>query len=102
MNRKNTQSYQMLARVTEFARANVGLFPKDSAAAEIIEALESGVSELSEKAGKRISAQTAMRVSGNARTAAKGKLRGYLTRASWISAAMKSGKVQTPSDRREQ
>src|SRR6185295_18390134 len=102
MERKNMQSYQMLTRVAEFANANVGLFPKDSAAAEIIEALESGLSELSEKASKRISAETAMRISGNTRVASRDKLRGYLTRASWIANAMNSGKVRMPSNKTEQ
>ena len=102
MNRKNMQGYQMLTRVAEFANTNVGLFPKNSAAAEIIEALESGVSELSEKASKRISAETAMRISRTTRTASRSKLRGYITRASWIATAMNSGKVQVPSDGTEQ
>ena len=102
MNRKNMHSYQMLTRVAEFANTNVGLFPKNSAAAEIIEALESGVGELSEKASKRISAETAMRVSRNNRIGARDKLRGHITRASWIAIAMNSGKVQAPSNGTEQ
>src|SRR3989442_15457241 len=52
-------------------KTSVGLFPKNSAAAEIIEVLESGVSELSEKASKRISAETAMRISRTTRTASR-------------------------------
>jgi len=102
MNRQNMQSYQMLTQVAEFANTNVGLFPKTSAAAEIIEALESGVSELSEKASKQISAETAMRISCNARAAARSKLRGYITHANWIATALNSGQVRTPSDGSDQ
>src|SRR6266404_3648314 len=102
MNRKNMQGYQMLKRVAEFANTHVSLFPKNSAAAEIIAALESGVSELSEKASQRISAETAMRISSKTRTASRSKLRGCITRASWIATAMNSGKVRMPPDGTEQ
>ena len=54
MNRKNMQSYQMLTRTVEFASNHVGWFPKNSAAAEILATMKSGVSELSEKGSARI------------------------------------------------
>src|SRR6266705_2146900 len=74
MNRKNMQSYQMLTRTVEFATNHVGLFPKNSAAAEILDTMKSGVSELSGKGSTRVSAESAMRISGNARTAAREEL----------------------------
>src|SRR5437667_2941316 len=43
-----------------------------------------------------------MRISRNTRNASRDKLRGHITRASWIATAMNSGKVQTPSDGTEQ
>src|SRR5438093_44797 len=81
MNRKNMQNYQMLTRTLEFATNHVGLFPKNSAAAEILDTIKSGVSELSEKGSARVSAESAMRVSRNARTAAREKLHDCLATA---------------------
>ncbi len=102
MNRKNMQSYQMLTRTVEFAANHVGLFPKNSAAAEILATMKSGVSELSEKGSARVSAESAMRISGNARTAAREKLQGCLATADRIARLLRSDKIRFPAGRTEQ
>src|SRR5438874_3885300 len=75
MNRKNTTNYEKLARVVEFGKRTVSLFPKDSAAGEILEALDSNVRELSEKTAAHVVAERAMQVSLTARAAARENLR---------------------------
>ena len=102
MNRKNMQNYQMLTRTVEFAANHVGLFPKNSAAAEILATMKSGVSELSEKGSARVSAESAMRISGNARTAAREKLQGCLATADRIARLLRSDKIRFPAARTEQ
>src|SRR3989442_3177045 len=97
MNRKNMENYQMLTRTVEFATHHVGLFPKNSAAAEILDTMKSGVSELSEKGSARVSAESAMRISGNARTAAREKLQGCLATADRIARLLRSDKIRFPA-----
>ena len=100
MNRKNMQSYQMLTRTVEFAANHLGLFPKNSAAAEILDTMKSGVSELSEKGSARVSAESAVRISR--RTAARQKLQGCLATADRIARLLRSDKIRFPAGRTEQ
>src|SRR6266404_1221657 len=102
MNRKNMQNYQMLTRTVEFAANHLGLFPKNSAAAEILDTMKSGVSQLSEKGSARVSAESAMRISRNARTAAREKLQGCLATADRIARLLRSDKIRFPAARTEQ
>jgi len=75
MNRKYIQDYQMLAKVVAFTTNNVSLFPKTSAASEILAALDSAVTKLSDQDRNQVSSETAMRVSQHAPTAARNALK---------------------------
>src|SRR5262249_43527550 len=102
MNRRNIETHQMLTRVAEFASDNIGLFPKNSAAGEIVGALQSGVGGLSQKGSARVSAETAMRASKKFRAASREKLLGYLRRADQIARALQNDQLQLPQKRTEQ
>jgi hypothetical protein len=81
MERKYTQTYSMLTRVVNFTTQNVGLFPKNSAASKILEALDSDVTQLSEQAGAQVSAEAAIRISRKARNPARETLKSILVLA---------------------
>lgn len=102
MNRESMKSYEMLTRMVGFATTNVGLFPKNSAAAEILKALESGVSELSAKAAAKVSAEIAMRTAANERKASREKLQGYIAWASRIARELNTDKVRMPANGTDQ
>jgi len=96
MNRKDTQDYQMLTKVVDFTHNNVGLFPKTSAATEILAALDSAVTRLSDQARTQISSEAAMRVSRNARTKARNTLRKRLALSDQIARVLNSGQFRAP------
>ncbi len=96
MNRKNTNNYEMLMKVSEFGKQTVSLFPKNSAAGEIIKALESSVQILPEKVAARIAAENTMQASRGARIVSRENLRRYLIQASWIAESIQSGPIQKP------
>src|SRR5262249_41858357 len=96
MNRKNTTNYQRLTKVVEFAKRNVSLFPKDSAAEEILEALDDSVRAFPEKVAARIAAERAMQASLEARSAARDNLQRYITQAAWIAGSTHSAPVRKP------
>ena len=62
MNRKNSQTYEVLTRVVDLGTRNVSLFPENSAIAELLETLESGRKTLAEQDAIRASADTKVRV----------------------------------------
>ena len=96
MNRKNATNYEKLARVVEFGKRSVSLFPKDSAAGEILEALDSNVRELSEKTAAHVVAERAMQVSLTARAAARENLRLSIAQAAWVAESIHVGPVRKP------
>ncbi len=96
MNRNNATRYEMLTRTVEFGKKNLDVFPKNSAAGEILKTLESGVGELLKQAKARTSAENAMRTYLNARMSSRNELRGYLTRAGRIARAFHTVEVQLP------
>src|SRR5436190_14299819 len=102
MNRKNTTNYEKLARVVEFGKCSVSLFPKDSAAGEILEALDSNVRELSEKTAAHVVAERAMQVSLTARAAARENLRLSIAQAAWVAESIHVGPVRKPVNRSDQ
>jgi hypothetical protein len=99
MKRSQTQLYQMLTRVVAFANANESLFPKTSAASEVVAALESAASELSAQASARVSGEAATRTASNARKAARNALRTRLYLYEQAGSALESGKFRAPRKR---
>src|SRR5262249_32593459 len=98
MDRKSTANLKVLTQVVEYGKHNVSLFPKESAAPETIETLDSIVRKLSELASARFSAEIAMRENLKARMTSREKLRDVLKRAEWISSAFGSEKVRPPAN----
>jgi len=96
MNRRTIETYKMLTRVEDFGNRNVSLFPKNSAAAEILKTLGSGVERLSEASATHASAEAAMREAHEARSAARTNARDLISRASLVSRASDNSKVRLP------
>jgi hypothetical protein len=96
MNRRTIETYKMLTRVEDFGNRNVSLFPKNSAAAEILKTLGSGVEKLSEASATHASAEAAMREARDARSAARTNARDLISRASLVSRASDNSKVRFP------
>jgi hypothetical protein len=96
MNKREIETYNMLTRVEDFGNRNVSLFPKNSAAAEILKTLGSGVEKLSEAAATHTSAETAMREAHDARATARTNARNLISRASLVSRASDNSKVRLP------
>jgi hypothetical protein len=96
MNRKDKSNYEMLTRVVNFTTTNVGLFPEESAAGEIIRGLESGVKSLSEAAVARNLAEAAIREARAVRTAAQDDLKNLIGRAELVARALHTDKVRAP------
>jgi hypothetical protein len=102
MKRKYTQTYSMLTRVVNFTTQNVGLFPKNSAASKILEALDSDVTQLSEQAGAQVSAEAAIRISRKARDTARETLKSILVLAAQTAQALNSDQLRGPLKRGDQ
>jgi hypothetical protein len=96
MNRKDRQIYEVLTRVADFAARNVGLFPKDSAIAELVTSLESGWKTLSEQDAQRLAAGTAIRSRKSALAGAAGKLRSHMSKVTQLSQTLHAGEVRLP------
>src|SRR5262249_14602394 len=75
MIRSKIQKYEMLARAAEFAARNVSLFPKKTAAAELVKQLQAVVKTLSEAKASQAAARDQMRTSRNQRLAKLEELR---------------------------
>ena len=102
MNRQNTQNYQMLTRVADFATNYVGLFPKTTAAPDILSALGAAVATLSDQASTRVSAEATIRTNCQTRIAARETLRTRLQRAEQTGRAVNSDKFRMPAKRTDQ
>src|SRR5438045_618933 len=96
MDRPDLQNYQMLTRVVDFGTRNVGMFPKDSAAEEIIGALVSAVSILSEQASSQVNSEASMRTSRVARSAARETLKRKVGLTVQTGRALKSVSFHPP------
>jgi len=96
MTRKNMSNFETIAKITEFGKQTVTLFPADSAAEEIIRALQSRVGELKEKAAARIAAKNTVQSSAESRKTAREKLRRSLTQANQIANSIHCGRVPKP------
>jgi len=96
MNRKNTNNYEMLMKVSDFGKQTVSLFPKSSAAAEVIKSLDSTVRILPEKVAARIAAENTMSASLATRIESRENLRRYLIQVSRLAASLESGPIQKP------
>ncbi len=101
MNRKDNQNYQMLTCVVDYGTRNVGLFPKNTTAAEILRKLESEVKTLSEIAANRKSAEAAMHNGHAARLTARDNARNLIIRAGLVARALNTGKVRLPKKKTE-
>jgi hypothetical protein len=101
MIRKNMQDYQMLTKVADYFANIVGLFPKVSAASEILEELQSAVQQLSDQAQAQVSAESAMRVGRNARATARDALKRRLALSDQVARALNSDKFRMPGKRND-
>jgi hypothetical protein len=102
MNRKQTQTYQMLTRVVDFGTANVNLFPNNSAADGILKELGTQVENLAEAATTRVSADRDLRAGSSARDTARTKLSSVLSHAAQISNALDTNTLEMPAGRSDQ
>jgi hypothetical protein len=102
MNRKQTQTYQMLTRVVDFGTANVNLFPNNSAAGGILKDLGTQVEKLTEAATTRVSADRDLRAGSAARDTARTKLSNGLSHAAQISNALDTNTLELPAIRTDQ
>jgi hypothetical protein len=102
MNRKNTQTYQMLTHVVDFGTRNVGLFPKTSGATKLLETLGAGVETLSEQSGILIASATALRNGRTVKDVSRESLKNYLVRAGQLSRALHFDKLQLPASPTDQ
>ena len=93
MNRKNSQNYQMLTRVVDFATANVTSFPKHSAAADILQILKTGLRALSQADSARKIAEADLRGARIAKALAREDLHDVLGRAALVARALHNSKV---------
>jgi hypothetical protein len=75
------------------------LFPKSSAAAQVVAALETAASQLSAQATARVSSEAAMRTSNRARIVARGALRSRLYLYEQVGPALLSDKFRVPRKR---
>ena len=101
MKSKQIQNYQMLTRVVAFTADHVNLFPKTSAAAEILTGLQSTVGELAKQASAQVASEGAMREAQNIRAAARESLVQRLIFSEQVARAMNSDKFQMPNRRRD-
>jgi hypothetical protein len=101
MIRKDMQDYQMFTKVADYIANNVGLFPKLSAASEILEGLESAVQHLSDHAQAQVSAESALRVGRNSRAAARDALKRRLAQSEQVARALNSDKFRMPGKRND-
>jgi hypothetical protein len=102
MNRKNTQDYQMLTRVVDFATSNVSLFPKTTKAPQIVAALTTAVAALTGQASSRVAAEGEIRTNRRARIAARETLKTCAGQAELTGKALKSDLFQLPLKRNDQ
>jgi hypothetical protein len=89
----------MLARVVDFAASNVSLFPKTTAAPQILAALTSAVSTLADQAGLRVAAEAEIRTNRRARDTARETLITRITQAEQTGKALKSDTFRPPLKR---
>jgi hypothetical protein len=102
MNRKNTQTYQMLTHVVDFGTRNVSLFPEDTGAKKLLETLKTGAETLSQQAGIWMASKTALRNGRTAKEASRESLKNYLERAAQLSRALHSDRLQLPANPTDQ
>jgi hypothetical protein len=95
MNRR-IATYQRLTRVAEFANGNVGSFPKDSIASDLLETIASGVQTLQEENLNQLSAEALMRTTLKAKTEARETLKSHLLAAAELSRALGSEDLKMP------
>ncbi len=98
MNRKDTQTYQMLTHVVDFGTRNVGLFPKTSAAAGILKTLEKGVATLSDQAGIWVAAKSETTTAYASRVASRETLKDLLSRAAQLSLVLQTTPIRLPNN----
>jgi len=101
MNRERLNNYEMLTRVVSFGNRNANLFPKKSAAAEILTAIESDVNALTESTNSAISTENAMRSTQNTKVAARKTLKRLLVQASRMCREFESPQLQLPKNATE-
>ena len=95
------QNYQMFTRVVEFMANNEGLFPKTTAAAELLDGLQSTVRELSKQASSQVASEGALRECRAAREAARQSLARRLALSEQVARALDMDKFQVQRRRRD-
>ena len=95
------QNYRMFTRVVEFTASNANLFPRTSAADEILASLKSTVDELSKQASAQAAGDGTLRECQAVRTAAREALTRRLALTEQVARAMNSDLFQMPGRRRD-
>ncbi len=101
MKSNQIQNYQMFTRVVEFTANNASLFPKSTAAAELLDGLQSTVSELSKQAGAQAASEGALRECRTVREAARKALSRRLALSEQVARALDMDKFKVPNRRRD-
>src|SRR5436189_4389430 len=99
MNRIQTETVQMFTRVTAHGKANVNVFPKNSAANEVLTELEAQVKKATDAATARKSAERNKRAGLAARGKARTKLGNFLSHAVQISRVLDTDTLSPPDSR---
>jgi len=86
----------MLTSVADFGANNVSVFPKTTAAAEIVEKLKSGVKKLSDQAAVLAAVKADLRSNGGAKAASRIELRTCLSLAYKIARALHIDHIPAP------
>jgi hypothetical protein len=102
MNRKNTQDYQMLTRVVDFATIHVSLFPKTTKAPQIQAELTTAVAKLADQAISRVTAEAEIRTNRRARIVARETLKTCIEQAEQTGRVLKSDLFRLPLKRSDQ
>src|SRR4051794_29983776 len=99
MNRHRLNNFEMITHVVSFGKRNRTLFPKESAAEEILEAVESDVETLKAITNSAFSSSTTVRATIKTKIAARTVLTDALARASRMCREFESVQLELPRNR---
>jgi len=95
------QNYQMFIRVVEFMAGNASLFPKSTAAAEILKELQSTVADLSKQASAQVASDGELRECQVKREVARQTLARRLALYEKVARALDVDKFKAPGRHRD-
>jgi len=96
MNTRQKYTQQMITRVYEFGKRNADVFPKKSAAGELLESLRQDILDLDAHSSQQISGNGSIRTSQVSRVSAHKDLQFRLERMSQTARALKLEKFYMP------